>query len=237
MTRKIRTQLQGCLAVMILAAIGGVAHAGIEEGFVAGWTLNETSGNFADVSGNGYTLTPTGSVYGTGSNGIVGGAMAINADTEYASNAAVANFELDQSFSVSFWFNPDRTPDVFLNILGRVNTTENRGCSIRNGGPGEREKIWFSLYRSNGSGGAVAAGTDGDFLVGGSWQHIVVVYDGDAYMNGTQIYYNGVNVASSAIGYWDGDPLDSSLTDTPFAAGKRLVTVPEAATMGLFAIG
>lgn len=204
---------------------------------VAGWTFDETSGNFTDVSSNGQDLAPLGTPFGNGSNGIVGGAMDLNASTDAASNASVGDFGLSDSFTVSFWLYLDDTPNAssgpFLSFLGRrvagpaaARSGLPEGWSIRNSSGGSvarRQKLalfWFANDGTNNISRNVW--TQGDPLDQG-WNHLVVTYDGDPTLDGVRVYRdNTLDVMANPFG----DDLTqagySVTTNEEFAVGKRL---------------
>lgn len=68
---------------------------------LAVWNMNETSGNASDASGNGYTLTNTGSVAYT--TGLLNNAANLNADGKYLRRADNMSLTNTTSFSFSTW--------------------------------------------------------------------------------------------------------------------------------------
>jgi hypothetical protein len=76
---------------------GGTAQT---TGLVAHWTMNETSGNRLDSSGNNHTLIPSGAIASAA--GKFGNAAVFNG-TAKLSLASASQLNLASDFSVSFW--------------------------------------------------------------------------------------------------------------------------------------
>jgi len=100
------------VAVGFVLAAGGVARAGLlNDALDAYWTLDETSGNFVDVI-NGNVGTPGGSPHGDGSNGVIGGALALSGSSDWVSVPHHSSIDFGtESFSVSFWLDGDGVSD------------------------------------------------------------------------------------------------------------------------------
>jgi hypothetical protein len=78
----------------------GTTGGGGTTGLVAHWTMNETSGNRLDSSGNNHTLIPSGAIASAA--GKFGNAAVFDG-TAKLSLASVSQLNLASDFSVSFW--------------------------------------------------------------------------------------------------------------------------------------
>ena len=200
------------------------ASAALIDNFVAGWTFDETSGNFADASGNGNDATAVGTPYGTGSNGIVGGALDLGGSPDSANaGTGVGDFAATDAFSVSFWLNLDDNTNFYSFLGSRVKsggTADDEGWSVRTGAGGDRDEIRFQFFSNDGlteEGRAIQTGVQ---LSTDVWQHIVVAHDGSSDLSGVSIYVDGTLVSS---GLTDNTALlsDTVAENEPFVVGGR----------------
>jgi len=99
-------------AVGSVLLVGGVVRAGLlNDALEAYWTLDETSGNFVDVI-NGNVGAPGGTPHGDGSNGVIGGALALSGSSDWVSVPHHSSIDFStESFSVSFWLDGDNVSD------------------------------------------------------------------------------------------------------------------------------
>ncbi len=126
----------------------------LTDGLVGYWKLDETSGNAADSSGNGYTLTNNGvTTYVNGKYG--NGSEHVPASTQYFSTAStISNISV-----VSFWVNPDSTTNNYFNLTSTQYVTSSSGTLSATGFTG-------TFYVN---------GTASTTVVADTWQHVVVV--------------------------------------------------------------
>lgn len=195
---KISRLFVGAAAVLFITA---VSHAGLLTALDGFWTFDETSGTFADFSGNGRTLTAAGNPHGDGTNGIIGGALDLDQSgtpKQYAYDAtgSVGAYNVTDSFTASFWLKYPEAIDEFAVFLARADG--DRGWQIRNGPPGERERLalWFTGDGTSFNRRSVNTFTDGNK---DQWTHFVVRYDSTAAQP-VSFYRNDswLNIATSS---------------------------------------
>ncbi len=132
----------------------GVNAAGITNGLISYWKMDESSGNPADSSGNSLTLTNNGST--AFSAGKFGNAPTFDGSSKY--------FSLSNTItgikSVAFWVKPANTTDNFLNLItGTAYVNSSSGVVAGTGFTGP-------VYYIN--------GVMGGALTSGSWNYVVV---------------------------------------------------------------
>ena len=211
------------------------ASAALIDDFVAGWTFDETSGDFADASSNSNDLTTddSGTTDVAGAAGLIGNAFSGFGNA--ASNSGIGEFTVSDPFSTSFWVKYGNAfqVDQFQSFLGRrvlssgINTDNWEGWGVRNGDSGERGKIALRFLSNNGTFSAQREiETTAELLTTG-WQHIVVTHDGsgDLTTTTTKIYYNGVlqDTAQEGNAHSGTDTLLSDMVaeNEDFVLGKR----------------
>ncbi len=204
---------------VLLSALPGVANAEL----IANWRLDETSGTFADSSGNGHTATAVGVPYGDGSNGILGGAF--DGDGNDHLNAGdVGNFAVTDTFSTTFWLKQDAVPTGFQWFLGREILAEgpyNDGWTLRNGGPTAREYLGF--YFLDGAGGSYFYTAD-PVLATTDWLFIALVHNGSDDLSDTELYVNGTLQEIPSVSTPGGGFTGTGLSDADFSIGARAST-------------
>jgi hypothetical protein len=100
-------------AFILIAMSAPTAQAALITDLEANWHLDETSGSFADASGNGNTGTAVDSPWGNGTNGLINGAIVLNGTSDWVQAGNMANFGITDSFSASMWVNLDANPTTF----------------------------------------------------------------------------------------------------------------------------
>lgn len=168
---------------------GGVSN-GLLTGLVAYWSLDETSGNRADATGNGHTATPVNTPgYATGK---VSNAVDLERDSaQYLSIADDAALQFGTgSFSISLWIKPETTSAGYaaqLTPISKVDTAFEIMMYIN--------RVYVYLGgASNGLNGSAS-------LSAGNWYHLCLVRNGSA----CRMYINGA--------------LDSSATNSANVSG------------------
>lgn len=157
---------------------------------LARWKLN-TDG--ADDSGAGHTLaysaagagTETQNFYlGTGALGLSGGGFAATGDPVMAT---------DQSFTVAGWVQLPSTPSGNQTVFSQASTGSNSGFGLRFApGAGGGLGGWqIEMPSSDDPGAPVATADHLEYLGGGQWHHVAIVYDAPKaemtlYVNGAQ---------------------------------------------------
>jgi hypothetical protein len=149
------------------------------DGLVGHWKLDETSGTFADSSGNGLTGTQSGGVV-YASAGVLGVAAGFDGINDYIDLGNVLGFT--GSFSISAWVyldNPTASQDHFINKLG---------------GGGARDWTFYNDF--GGPAFIIAIDANNTNSLWGSafsqqvWTHVAAVYD--AGNRAMHIYQNGL---------------------------------------------
>lgn len=161
---------------------------------VAYWKFDATSGNAADATGNGHTLTNANAFYGRG---IVGNGAYLNIGGAQFSTSAVTdfNFERNEDFSISGWFKLTADNSNQAVFSHQESSGDNRGYALYTGGSG---KLIFVL-------GNDAAGTNMIYVRSanvfsiGEWNHVLVTYDGSSAASGVTMYVNGASVPLTAL--------------------------------------
>lgn len=140
---------------------------------IAWWTLNESSGNRADSTGNGYTMVPTGTVTGASGFGNVGNVTTFGGSGCYLS--APQQLVTAAPFSVAGWVYHSGGA-TYCFIQGTSSYSPLISLS-----PGGYIKVLVN--------GVVANTNTSVGLT--TWHHVAVTYDGTTllvYLDGTQIY-------------------------------------------------
>lgn len=152
-SRPLRSALRAASCVLAFTALLAAppdTRAAVVDDFVAGWTFDETSGTFADASGNGNTLNAEGTPYGTGFNGIADNALTMNGG-DYAvrpktgggssANDSFGQFAIGDTFSASFWLKQNLLNSSFRRFVGREDGSEPGGWAVRSGTGATREEL------------------------------------------------------------------------------------------------
>lgn len=181
------------------------------------YKLDESSGDPADSSGNGYTLTNNGTV-AFSSGKINNGADFANTSTKYfrRTGASVLGLTATTSVSVSLWFKivsePNTDEELFYIFHKLAAGSLIRALYYYNGGTRQL------LIGRNGAVTAYASynGNFGD----NTWRHLVVVFNGSTI----EYYLNGTSVASASVsGTYDSSGAAQSagfgLSDLAFGTG------------------
>jgi hypothetical protein len=131
----------------------------LSQGLIGYWKLDESSGNAADSSGNGITLTNNSSTnYTTGKFGNAGWFDASSSDY-FSAGSTINNIS-----TVSFWASPSATTDEFINLTSSVRVTASN--SPVNGTVSFTGATEPTIYVNGVQNGTITADT---------WNHIVAV--------------------------------------------------------------
>ena len=208
-------------AVSLLACLGATtAQAALTTGLEANWRLDETSGAFADATGNGHTGTAVGSPWGSGTNGLLDGAVALNGSTDWVRSGDMANFAITDSFSGSMWLKLDANPTEFNFFMGQQSTDGGvAGWRVGNGDVHNRSRVRLILQDGNSS--TYLDSPEGT-LNSTDWLHLAFTYNGVGHRGGMVLYVNGVALASA--GGHNNLTINSDITTatgTNFSIGAR----------------
>jgi hypothetical protein len=106
----------------VSASFGNSSDIFMSDGLIGYWKLDESSGDAADYSGNGYTLTNNGTTtYVSGKYGR--GSEHVPASSQYLSTTTT----ISGIKSVSFWTNPDSTTNYYLSLTSGAYVTSTSG--------------------------------------------------------------------------------------------------------------
>lgn len=174
----------------------------LTDNLVAYWKLDESSGDAADATGNGYTLTNTSTTYS---------AAKINNGADFdGTNSKLSRTisnNLSGSFTISAWVKIDVTGADHLIAVSEVSSYSNYWLFF---GINGSQKLYANLYD----------GTNNPYIVTtttfstGTWYHVVFIRDTAA--DNIRIYINGSSAASAVT-----DTTTSVPTYGDFNLGKR----------------
>ena len=164
---------------------------GIADGDIEGlWNLNESSGNAADLSSNGYTLTDNNTV-GASSDGLMDRARDfVRANSEYLSNAAANIASLTGNQTWVAFIKPDDL-SAYQKVMGRQASGggDARGFDIQTTG-----QTYFYM-----AGLTTNASVLPEFLLeAGKWYMLVGIYDSSN--SKLKYWVNGVKTEVTASG-------------------------------------
>lgn len=162
---------------------------------IATWSLDESSGNATDASGNGHTLTNNNVTYGTG---LINNGAIFNSTTDslVASTGTDFDFERTQAFSVQAWCNWTSLANNPY-IMGHINPSANfNGWSLQADTIGE---LNFNIANNGAGTNILYMRTSSTAVATGGWYHIVVTYDGSSTPGGVHIYVNTVDIGLTTI--------------------------------------
>lgn len=155
------------------------------------WKFDEASGDAADATGNGFTLTNNGTA--TYSAGIInnGGDLGTSNSSKYFSNATTCGLAFDTAFTVNFWVKMNTVPSnntaTYLWNWGDNSTTNKKGGMevqyYNNSGTPELYIVrQQNAYGTNNQYGAAQT------LTTGTWYMLTFTWDGSTeslYVNGS----------------------------------------------------
>ena len=100
-------------------AMGPVGGAPVTDGLMGHWTLDETSGTFADSSGNGNTGTQSGGV-SYEEEGVLANAVGFDGVDDHVQVTHSASLTTADDLSLSFWIKLHEDPDDLPNAVWRI---------------------------------------------------------------------------------------------------------------------
>lgn len=172
----------------ISARFGQADNAFLNDGLVAYWPMNETSGNPADSSGNGTTLTNNATAtYTVGKFGNAGTMVA--ASSQYFSVNTPASLQLDK-FTYSTWVNVTSFPGLNTSLMKRGSL------------PGVQASMFLNLTSTQLRTVISTDGTTSNLDVSvnhnlstATWAQVTWTYDGTSSV----LYVNSVPISTTAF--------------------------------------
>lgn len=157
----------------------------LNQNLVGYWTMNDSSGNATDSSGNSITLTNSGTA--TYAAGKFSNSVDVNGSSQHLYSADNSDLSITGQVTLSAWVNPDTVTGT-QTIAGKWD--------------GANESYLLSL---NGSAVRMSIDASGNYaettsgaLTTGSYQHVVGVYDSSAAT--VSIFVNGVKKSVTVTG-------------------------------------
>ena len=178
------------------AVLGQADQSILDNGLVGYWKMDESSGNAADSSGNGSTLTDTNTVaYVSGKFANGGDFESGNSEYEYAADNATLS--LTGNLSLATWIKPESTTaSTQYDIAGKWDAT-NKSYLLAQYGDEIR------LYLNSASNYVETTSAN---LATGTWYQIVASYTASTQQ--VKIYINGQESATTTTG-----TIPTSITD------------------------
>lgn len=187
---------------------GGVANSGhlirqpvaLSNGLVGWWRLD---GDAKDSSGNGKDGSLNNFVSNGWTSGKFGGALAFDGTDDFVSAGSTGDFNMDNAFTVSLWFNKNST--LVRTALGKYldGADQRLGYKLMIGG-----NVQFTLWNTR---SPYAIQSAASTVSANGWYH--VAFTEASGTTGT-LYLNGVAVASGAM------PQATDTTTTPLYIGQ-----------------
>jgi len=195
---------------------GRYAWEVIKDTPIAYWRLGEASGTIANDSVGGYngtyTNTPTLDVTGAIDHTDTAVTFA-SASNEYVAMGDVLDFEYDDPFSVSCWFNTTATATYYVIVAKQGSVSPFAGYSIYQD---DNQYIGFTHVNTRFT-NDIEVRTNTTYN-DGKWHHLVTTYDGSSAASGVIIYVDGDAVATTTVG----DTLTGSTVNaSPFQIASR----------------
>ncbi len=165
--------------------ISDIATLAVERK-VAHWTLDElSSGQYADISGEGHNADPNGAP--TFSAGAINNGVTITDTNGWASAGTWNPSEYSKQLTISMWV---KTSGDFGNWRGLISKRNSWGT----------DTMMWRMEQDSGTGNVVFGSSSGSIvsatpLPAGEWEHVAVTFDGST----ATIYRNGVNSVSGAV--------------------------------------
>lgn len=222
------------LAGLAMVLLCGRASAAIIDDLVGNWRFDETTGTFEDISGNGQPLEPVGSPHGTGSDGVLEGAMDLDGssfaqrpDTDSGGTVddPFGAYGVSDTFTAALWLKQDTLPTEFQWFMGREDDAEAAGAAgwaLRSGTSGRRDRLRFQFRDPHASSGLSIDSTS-PVLNTTDWLHLAVVHQGSLTLADTRLFVNGAEVSASASGSFNGSTETGLPDDALFSVGARFV--------------
>lgn len=198
----------------------------LTDNLVSYWKFDEASGDAADSTATGNTLTNNAvALYTAGK--INNGVNVIKITSQFMSHADNASLSITGDFSASFWYKPNGTlgADTGECLFGKWGGTTQRSYNTRHRLLSGVEDIIVSLNSSGGGGGTLGQWLT--TLSDGVWYHLVFVYDNagtcDLYKNNvalTQATSQATSLFDSSEPFRVGAAGDNSSVASDFANGQ-----------------
>jgi hypothetical protein len=211
-------------AIILAGMSASTTHASLITNLEANWHLDETSGSFADASGNGNTGTAVGSPWGNGTNGLIHGAIVLNGSSDnWVQAGNMANFAITDSFSGSMWVKLNTNPNDFDFFMGQQSVSGSTIKGWRLGNGTDRSRLRFILQDGTNS---TYLDSPLTALNSTAWMHLAFSYNGNASSSGMTLYINGVAITTATSGHSALNGLNASsdittIIGTNFSLGAR----------------
>lgn len=157
----------------------------LNQNLVGYWTMDDSSGNATDTSGNSITLTNSGTA--TYAAGKFSNSVDVNGSSQHLYSADNSDLSITGQVTLSAWVNPDTVTGT-QTIAGKWDGA-NESYLLSLNGSAVRMSIDASGNYAETASGALATG---------SYQHVVGVYDNAAAT--VSIYVNGVKKSVTVTG-------------------------------------
>ena len=186
------------------------SHSSLTTGLVSYQNFN-TNANDLVGSNNG---TVSGATLTTGSGGIMGEAYDLDGVNDTITYGSNFKFNYNEPFSHSFWVNPDNvTSGVLFSDLD--SGTGFRGFEVRIES-GKLRVFFVNNFGSN----AIDATTASSILSTGTYQHVVITYDGSGTAAGFTVYVDNVSYNFTSVSQ---DTLSATtVSGVTFRVGARV---------------
>lgn len=161
---------------------------------LAWWKFAEVGGtSTADASGNGHTLTWSGTPTLTGTGGPNGtGLVTLDGTDDFATVASEAALELRQDMTIEFWFRPHDIAGTYQGVLTcRATNDPLYEVSYRPDG-------YVFLFPTSAAGAGVAMA---GLVPANTWTHVVIVIDWSDTTRTLRFYKNGAALAENEYSY------------------------------------
>ncbi len=121
---------------------------------------------------------------------------------KYITGGTDSNYEIDLTASTTFsaWFKIDEPNSIIPStIMSKYDSSLNRGwyLGVRNNGSGNLGQIYFSIQSNSFANSLTFAAEETINL--GQWNNVIVTYNGDADLNNTKVYINGVEATINLL--------------------------------------
>ncbi len=157
------------------------------------WKLDESTGNAADSSGNGSTLTNTNTVVYTAGK-INNGGLLVRATPSYFKCADNTALSITGDISVSLWINLTATASVVgdnMQLISKWQDSSNRDYRMLIG----NDNTLNFAFTSGGTGAQSDFGTGAQITSSGVWYHIVATLNPSGGSSTGLFYVNGSSVS------------------------------------------
>lgn len=180
----------------------------LDTNLIAYWKLDESSGNASDATGNGKTLTNTGS--STFTSGKINNGTSLSGSGQYFTRSSEAYFQITGALTISFWCKSSKTGAQSVVSKGNNSFSGSYEYMVfwQNG------KFSFQTY---GGGSPYTVTTDTSLSIN-TWYHVVVTRSGSGSGDTVKIYVNGSSVSLTNV--FGTDPSKVGTSSFPLNIGN-----------------